>query len=1582
MKPVKGLNTDVSPSSQPDGTYRRATNFIYGKELDALVQENGVDFEILFTAFYPNSGETASGIHVVGVHVLADGDWVVFTIPSNGDGFSAVSWDPAIGGMVFLYRVGQRDNITLGINDPVVQIINTVQYESRNLTFSRFDVVDCVSFTYFDGDRYVIYCTDNDIPRILNVDKPHVGSTSGYAIDSTALFTQTTPVMITGNTIAGGDLPEGAYFVGTRYRTPDNTTTGINNISGPFYVRGNNNGISVRLDNVSRNMSYLEIVLLSVVNNQIAVRVVQKESIFSSSGGTTSISARIITGSQTLEELTLEDVTVLPFGYNRVGSVEIHDNRLYIANLETQEDVGLQEIANGIWPEYYIRDNDGITNGDPDESLDEIGYPENTSFMPDEVYALYVAFVRADGSYTPAYHIPGRVPEKNPVSNPTSIHGIHRSPYNSSYYGDTGVTLAYHEFDLTDTYDQILANTTQNPSAYFFAKFLEEDKKIYGGTGKIWMTRCTCVKSGANPKRGLLGIWLNQDEKYPEGFPNKKVHNGSYILTTGEYNTYTFDSTSNPLVDHELNIANSSVAHHRMPSISWLQEEGYNWNELKNPRLKLMFNNVSIPSGYRGARFFYAKRTGSNCLIQGTSALHHGSPNWSAEFGNTGGNVEHWGQTTFNIWTRNTFVDVLNNSPYQAPSSEFRGFTDMDSGDAYYGTSFSIANPQWIPNTNTSTQSNSQGYNKYVKLGIGITNDFNLIKNKPGIEYPLYFKAERIYTYEPLAFDEVEGTNFFQASQDDSSHIIGLDESNAYTYYDRTSNSPTAEAGVYWGKMRKSIWSPKLASGQYVSKQAPYTCNIFKINKQKYVAANLVDDEIGFDNSYGMESLVLYLSGNLNYLTYGYGIDGQSSMPTPTYFEQLQSLERAYFTLNNVYGTSPVDGLHLLGQGLYIDKTTIALENLPKQPVAVGNICRVARNCYEGYTNQELVACTPVNYDPTFGLIGNPPTYSLPFVGFNFNSVNNFRPQFCVGDVILSTYRYRMTAPIGANARYDSATADNGTHNYVPLSGPIANGAGTVDAETGVISTTYYVPVFTPYNHLFRDTDQNNLNDWDFVYRPVSPDENNDYEFSSDFLQLNRWQQPIINNIQDPNITKFPYRIHRSQAFQPDSLEINFRKFAPLDYLEQPRDRGVITNLQNYGDKLLIHHEDSLFITQGKEKIITTAGEAVLGQGDIFAITPTEVISSERGYGGTQHKLSAVLTPAGYFFADAKRGKVFLYADSLKEISANGMRNYFKRELDLFTRFYKEVPGITTDFEGNTKSIHSFMNGVQSIYDDKNNRVIMFIRNTKSKLETPLTFPTTRNALYSYGSIVSGSSVNTADPTTWYWKPEDTYISFSFDNMAWVSQHSYGMDFLVGGPKGIYGITNNITANFYELNHATTNPGTTVASIDIAFPAGRAAHWRSFEWLSRFYYHPEVMDLDLINPNSTFTDLNGAPINYYKENFARALVYTDTHNSGYVNLFEADPENGVYIGTVRKQEGRWRFNAFRDITSDRNVPTIGLNGQVIGSNLNASKPWYDQRNFISDYAILRLETREYRGTSFKGLVYLYDVTANARPSAR
>jgi len=1554
MKPVKGINTDVSPQNQPDGTYRRAYNFIYGKQLDALIQESGAEFYGLFSQF---------NNHILGVHVLDDGEWVVFAISNLVSPIPGIDFNL---GSIWIYR----PNAPIG--SQFTQVLAQTENNYFALDFSRFDDFDVVSFKYFNGDRYVVFTNGYAPPKIVNIDRVYGEFFDGKDL---YLFPQINSVQITGNSVTGGELAEGAYFVGTRYITDDGGVTKVTDLAGPFYVRGNNNGLNIRLENVGRSHKFLDVVLLSVINNQISVRVVQRFSTASTiSTAPYTISTRILTGAITLEELTLEDITVMPQSYTRVGSMEMHDNRLYIANLETKEDVSLQEIANAIWPEYHIIDNntpeDHATEETyltEDESLDEVGYPENTGFMPDEVYALYVSFIRDDGSYSPAYHIPGRPILTNVLNAGVIGEEIdlvtYRAPYNIDYHPDA-LAKNYYEINLNNSLQTILDSNIvpTQPNYLGLMNFLNIDKNIFGEGGKYWMGRCTAICSAEGPTKGLLGIWQNQDELYPANFPDQTVHPLSWILNLGEYSLY--DTLSIGTVPTEqVEIANKPVSHHRMPSISWLKEMGYDWNDRKNPRLKLVFHNVDIPAGYQGVRFYYAKRTGSNCIVQGTSPVIHGSPNWFAEFGNGGGNREHYSQTTYNLWVRNSYVSS-NNENFIPASTDFKNKWNF-SGDPNYGTN---------------------SYSSYIRLECGISPEFGMIKDKPGIEGPMYFKGEQVFHYIQSESADVEGYYDAVNGDFDQNHIIGLRTDQEPIFYARNpeDDAPTDPESIY-GKQRKAIFQPRVLNGGFISQQIPYTCEILGIAKNKYVASNNVDDEIGFDNRYGMESMVSLWNGNLQINDFGEYTNGQ---------ELLQSLEYTYKNIPNIIGNVGENTWNFAEQGILLDVTTIASNQVPRQPIMVGNYNRVARNCYEGYTLQDLVACTPACGSMQFNQ-ANPINFSYPRRGVytDFNNSIWHRPRYTVGDVIRSMYRFRLTAPMGANARFNDQSANNGTWGYIATDGVIAGGAGTVDAETGTISTVYYNSVYTPYNHLFRDTYQTNLNDWEFVYRPASPEENNEYTFKSDFLQLNQWQQPLIYNADDPQLNKFPYRIHRSLAFQPDSTRMTIREFAPLDYLEQPKDRGPITNLQDYGDKLLIHHEKSLYITSGKEKIVTTSGVAALGDGDIFDVRPQEILTTEFGYAGTQNKAACVLTPAGYFFVDLARKKVFLYNGQLKEISSNGMRDFFNRELDIFKGFWRYIFSTSANYDyptelggSNLTATHSFMNGVAAAYDEKTNRVVLFIRNTTSKDVTPARFPNTQEELYTYGYILNSGlspyNVVISDPQTWKWAPKDTYISFSFDNNAWVSFHNYNADILIGGLDGLYGIQNAGPQKVYRYNSPKVLPEADVkASIDIAFGAPKAAHWRSFEWIAKAYWNPRVIG-GITVFDDTFSPANGALHNQYKYNFDYALVFTDTHNSGYVALYEPDPQLGVPIGTVRLQEGRWKFNAFRDIISDRDEPTMSLDGQLITSNLNPNKPYYEKRNIISDNIVLRLETGKVRDADVKALLYLYEVTANARLSAR
>lgn len=142
--------------------------------------------------------------------------------------------------------------------------------------------------------------------------------------------------------------------------------------------------------------------------------------------------------------------------------------------------------------------------------------------------------------------------------------------------------------------------------------------------------------------------------------------------------------------------------------------------------------------------------------------------------------------------------------------------------------------------------------------------------------------------------------------------------------------------------------------------------------------------------------------------------------------------------------------------------------------------------------------------------------------------------------------------------------------------------------------------------------------------------------------------------------TDFPYRIIRSKIDQAEEFGINnWRTFPVNDYYEMPKHRGAITNIQAMGNELVINQKYSTFRTRNNITLATSAGAVQTGNGDIFAVTPEEMLSTKEGFAGCQHKFSCLLTAAGYFFIDAEQGKIFLLRDKLEEISRKGKEIFF-----------------------------------------------------------------------------------------------------------------------------------------------------------------------------------------------------------------------------------------------------------------------------------------------------------------------------------
>jgi len=154
--------------------------------------------------------------------------------------------------------------------------------------------------------------------------------------------------------------------------------------------------------------------------------------------------------------------------------------------------------------------------------------------------------------------------------------------------------------------------------------------------------------------------------------------------------------------------------------------------------------------------------------------------------------------------------------------------------------------------------------------------------------------------------------------------------------------------------------------------------------------------------------------------------------------------------------------------------------------------------------------------------------------------------------------------------------------------------------------------------------------------------EPNQFGYTRDLGALNDFISSTIFNPYLEELLDFPYRIHRTGKLSRQTRPRNWRTALPLDYYECQKNMGFIVNLDSMNDRLIIHHENAVFMTQDKAKLDAGVLNITLGTGDIFQFEPQEVEAAKLGMGGTQHDLACIKTPIGYVFVDAKQGEVYM----------------------------------------------------------------------------------------------------------------------------------------------------------------------------------------------------------------------------------------------------------------------------------------------------------------------------------------------------
>jgi hypothetical protein len=190
----------------------------------------------------------------------------------------------------------------------------------------------------------------------------------------------------------------------------------------------------------------------------------------------------------------------------------------------------------------------------------------------------------------------------------------------------------------------------------------------------------------------------------------------------------------------------------------------------------------------------------------------------------------------------------------------------------------------------------------------------------------------------------------------------------------------------------------------------------------------------------------------------------------------------------------------------------------------------------------------------------------------------------------------------------------------------------------------------------------------------------NQFGYTKDFNTLNTLVSAQIFTPFLSTVYQFPYRVHRGGYLDQLDKRRNWRTWNPLDFYEMNKNLGYVMFLDGLDDRLLIHLQKALYLTQDKTQLQSDVIAVTLGAGDIFQFEPQPGMSSKLGYAGNQSRLACIMTPMGYIFVDMSQGQVFQYKGGLKLIN-EGMNIFLRDALRVLSTNTYTGNGITLGFD-------------------------------------------------------------------------------------------------------------------------------------------------------------------------------------------------------------------------------------------------------------------------------------------------------------
>lgn len=391
-----------------------------------------------------------------------------------------------------------------------------------------------------------------------------------------------------------------------------------------------------------------------------------------------------------------------------------------------------------------------------------------------------------------------------------------------------------------------------------------------------------------------------------------------------------------------------------------------------------------------------------------------------------------------------------------------------------------------------------------------------------------------------------------------------------------------------------------------------------------------------------------------------------------------------------------------------------------------------------------------------------------------------------------------------------------------------------------------------------------------------------------------------------------PTRVMYSLPIQYQSKKDNWRSFLVNNYTDFNSEVTAIKSISMTGALFMMRSQSPMkFMGVEELKLDATGTKVRVGDGGLFTGDNQlqQIVNADVPfeYASCQNRYSVVGTKHGVFWVNQNQGKIFQFGgEGLGEISDSGMKWWFAKYLP--SQLLKAFP----NYPHRDNPVIGV--GVQAVYDNTNEIVYITKKDYKPIIEG-LQYDAARDLFYTTDPTTTVTYYSLNNPLAF----ENASWTASYDPKikAWISFHDWIPTFLLPGKNHFISVNDasiwkhnercDSYCNFYggeypwEIEFVTTT-GQSVTTM------------RSIEYMLEAYkYYNDCQD----------------KFHVLDRNFDEAIIYNSEQISGTLQL-NIKPKNNplellkyprVYTDYIdilyAKEENKYRFNQFWDITKDR-----------------------------------------------------------------